>query len=292
LYKRVLKMREFFKRPYVIILMIISFLLLVLMIYSAATEGDMDIFQNVLGTVFTPMQKGAATVKDYFAEKLSYFTKYDDLKEENKRLREELNKAYSNEREKLRLEQENTELKKYLNIKDTHTNINGLAYGRIIARDAEDYLSSFTIDKGTLHGVTVNNVVITPDGVIGVVYEVGFNFSKATTILEPGTPIGALVSRTRDAAIIEGDNELKKDGFCKLSLLPSGQSAAEGDFVETSGLGGIFPKGLIIGRVKEVHPEPYGISHYAVVEPTADILNAKDVMIITSFEEILDENTD
>ncbi|MDP4153132.1 MAG: rod shape-determining protein MreC [Bacillota bacterium] len=282
-------MRDFLKNPYIIALLIISALLLSLMAYSAAAAGNMSIVQNVLGTIVSPLQKGASKVKNVAGDKLSYFTKFDALNIENTKLKEQLRTEQADTRQLEQLKIENEQLKKYIGLHDTHPSWK-MEHGEVISREPGSYLSSFTIDKGTLHGVAVGNVVMTSEGFAGVVYEVGINFAKVSTVIEEGNPIGGIVSRTRDAGIVEGDGNLKKNGLCKLSLLPSEQSAAAGDVIETSGLGGMFPKGLVIGRVVEVGLDKDGISYYASVKPVADLKNLRDVMVITSYNEEIAEN--
>ena len=95
--------------------------------------------------------------------------------------------------------------------------------------------------------------------------------------------VGAIVSRTRDAAVLEGEVDMQSEGSCKLTMLPSEKSASVGDTAETSGLGGLFPKGLLIGTITKVEPESHGVSYYAEVEPAVDFERIRSVCVITSF---------
>ena len=85
--------------------------------------------------------------------------------------------------------------------------------------------------------------------------------------------------------LLESDADLRKEGLCRVNYLPSESSAAVGDIVETSGLGGMFPSGLVIGTVNEVLPEDHNISSYAVLTPAVDFSNIRYCMVIKAFEE-------
>ena len=158
-------------------------------------------------------------------------------------------------------------------------------FAQVIARDPDNLFYTFTVDKGSVDGIKRYDAVITPDGLAGIVTEVGLTYSKVTSILDELTPIGAVVSRTRDLGLLESDSELREQGLCRINYLPSESSAAAGDTVETSGLGGVFPSGIVIGTVREVLPEQHNISSYAVVSPAVDFTNIRYCMVIKAFEE-------
>ncbi len=95
-----------------------------------------------------------------------------------------------------------------------------------------------------------------------------------------------MISRTQDIGVLEGDFALAAEGNCKVSYLENNVQLNSGDSVITSGIGGIFPAGLMIGNVQEIKPETHGISQYAVIEPTVDIGALKNVLIITDFAKV------
>ena len=95
---------------------------------------------------------------------------------------------------------------------------------------------------------------------------------------------GAIVTRTREVAVAEGDFDLMEDETLKLAYLTRDAEAIIGDTVETSGTGGIFPKGLLIGTIESIQPEDHGMSNYAVIEPAVDISAVKRVYVITDFD--------
>ena len=94
---------------------------------------------------------------------------------------------------------------------------------------------------------------------------------------------GALITRTRETAIAEGNYDLMADGNLRLSYLTDDASVVIGDTVETSGRGGLFPKGVMIGTVESVLPEDNGISYYAVLKPFVDVDTVSSVSIVTDY---------
>ena len=109
-------------------------------------------------------------------------------------------------------------------------------------------------------------------------------FAKVTTILDVRLNVACQDVRTQDVATISGDIEMAQQGKCKMSLIPRESGIAKGDIVQTAGTSGLYPQGIVIGRVSDVGFEPQGTMMYAVVEPANDIKSIKDVVIITSFK--------
>ena len=119
---------------------------------------------------------------------------------------------------------------------------------------------------------------------MGIVSEVGPVFAKVTTILDVRLNVACQDVRTQDVATVSGDIELAQNGQCRMSLIPRESGIAKGDIIQTAGTSGLYPQGIVIGRVSDVGYEPSGTMMYAVVEPSSDIETVKDVVIITSFK--------
>jgi rod shape-determining protein MreC len=160
-----------------------------------------------------------------------------------------------------------------------------LEAAKIVAKETRDFSTVFTVSKGTLSGIAAGDAVITRDGLLGYVSEAGPNFAKIATLFEAQTAVGAICIRTADSGVIESDLTLQAEGFCKMSYISKDAGIMKGDYVETSGYGGVYPPGLLIGRVEEISLESHGISQYAKVSPVADLKNPKEDLIIKSFQE-------
>ena len=120
---------------------------------------------------------------------------------------------------------------------------------------------------------------------MGQVTELGPTTATITTILDTSSSVGALIYTSSEVAVIEGDYKLYQEGKVKLSYLPDDASVATGDTIITSGKGGKFPQGLVVGYVSNVYKSGNGSATYASVETAAPIENLTHVYIITSFEE-------
>ena len=175
------------------------------------------------------------------------------------------------------------QLREYLEIKEEHSDFS-FASASVIGRDTAERFYSFTIDAGSEAGIEKFDPVITSDGLVGLVSEVGKNYAKVLTILDTTIEVGAYDIRTRDIGTTSGDITLARNGQLRLNMLPKDCTVSQGDLIYTTGYGGLYPKDLAIGEVTEIHTDSSGMSMYAVIDPLSDIETVKDVLVITSFE--------
>jgi rod shape-determining protein MreC len=264
------------------ILFAIAILLLIGM-YTASQSGEAGPIQNAVGVVLTPLQKGLTSVARFVSDRLSYFTDFKELKAENEALKARVLDLEGQLVELDRYREENKSLREFSGVVEKNREFE-YELAQVIARDPENLFYTFTIDKGSSDGIERYDAVTTPDGLAGIVTEVGTTYAKVTSIIDEVSPIGAIISRTLDVAVLEDDAELGAKGYCRLSYLPGESSAAAGDVVLTSGLGDMFPAGIVIGKVLKVKQESHNISSYAIVEPAVDFTNIHYVMVIKSFD--------
>ena len=130
----------------------------------------------------------------------------------------------------------------------------------------------------------VADPVITSDGLVGIVWEVGLTYSHVRTIIDISVEAGVYGITARDSGIVTGDITLSSEGLCRLKYLPKNSGISAGELVVTSGIGGVFPKNLVVGTVRTVDLDPNGLSLSATIEPAADILGVTDVLVIKSFD--------
>ncbi len=257
-------------------------LCLLLFMYTVQQRGTTGPLSSIVGVVLTPLQKGVTTLSNFVSDKLGYFTRYDEIAQENEALRGRVLELEQQLRDFNRYKNENEILREFCGVIETERPFE-YAFAQVIARDPDNLFFTFTIDCGSLDGIERYDAVITLDGLAGLVTEVAPTYSKVTSILDDLTPIGAVISRTRDLGLLESDAELSKQGLCRVNYLPSSSSAETGDIVETSGLGGMFPAGIVIGTVTEVLSENHDISSYAVLTPAVDFSAVRYVMVVKQF---------
>ena len=274
-------MKRFFRENGLLLVLIAVLLAAVLAVGSAILGANP--LTNFMEIVSTPFRAISSTVAEWAQEQYDRAFQYDALEQTNEELRrriaelEELEREYQDAiREKERLE-----------------NLLGLAEERpeftyedaqVTRRTTSNWESNLTIDQGSADGVEADDCVIDQYGnLVGIVTEVGSNWSLVATVLDPGVELGGRVARTDDDAILEGDFTLMLEGQLKLSYLPEDTQLVSGDQVITSGLGGVYPAGLVVGEITGLFTEADGVSRYAQVKPAADLDSVRYVYVITDF---------
>ncbi len=276
-------MKHFFSFRMIAVIIIIVAVCLGLVVYSGATGNSNPVAEGI-GMALAPLQKGVSKVSDIVSQGKAYFDGYDALEAENKELKIKISKLEEQQRDAQVALDENSRLRSLLGMKERDRTLDMLT-AEVIARSPGDWATTISLDRGTNDGVEVNDLVVTEDNMmVGYVSNVAPTYCDVTTVIDTNMQAGALVTRTREAAIAEGDYTLMSEGNLRLSYLNPDSDVVIGDTVETSGRGGVFPKGVMIGTIERVVPEENGISNYAVVKPFANIEKVTNVAIITSFE--------
>ena len=147
---------------------------------------------------------------------------------------------------------------------------------RVIARDSTNWYSTIVIDKGSNHNIYKDMPLIAPSGLVGRIIDVSSTLSRGMLIVDPNSRVGAMVQRSREDGVIEGSLR----GLCRMKYVSIDADIREGDLVISSGMGGIFPKGLIIGRIKKIETEPKGLHLYAWIEPMVNFSKLEEVLCV------------
>lgn len=276
-------MKNFIKSAAFKFLAFVALFLVGIMIYAASTGGVTSIPETITGVIITPVQTFASNISGGISDFFGLFTETNKLRKENASLQSEVNELRKKQVNTDELERLNKLYRQYLELKEQHPDYK-FADGRVIAVDATSKYGNFTINSGSLSGIKVNDPVITSEWLVGVVYKVGPTYSKVRTILDPGTQVSAYVSRGSSNGVTGGTLSLAQQGKLRLNYLSRDSGAAEGDYILTSGKGGIYPANLMIGSIEEVKTDSDALTLYAVVKPFADIKNLTDVFVITAFD--------
>ena len=276
-------MKEFFHSWDFKVLLALCIVMFAFLLRATMTMGASTVVEQIVGTITAPVQSLTSGLSGSITGFLDQFLRASEISQENEQLREENRKLIEQMVDYENYKHENESLKEQLGIQEENPQWETMT-ASVIGRDPSDQFYSFTIDKGTLDGVSYQDPVITADGLVGIVSEVGPVFAKVTTILDVRLNVACQDVRTQDVATISGDIEMAQQGKCKMSLIPRESGIAKGDIVQTAGTSGLYPQGIVVGRVSDVGFEPQGTMMYAVVEPANDIKSIKDVVIITSFK--------
>ncbi len=275
-------MNEFFKSTKFKILALLLALVFAFALRSAQTQTAVPMLSQLAGAILTPIQRTTAGVS-YSVEKfLTENFSGAKIADQNEKLLSENADLRSKLVEYERIKMENEQLKNYLEIKEKNPDF-GFEPAMVIARDNSDRFYSFTIDKGRSDGITVDDPVITESGLVGIVSEVGITHSKVLTILDATVNIGVIDAQSREVGVSGGDLTLAGEGMLRVDYLPRDGHAKPGDIIATTGVGGLYPRDIVVGIIKELVPDSKGLSLYAVTEPPVDIRDVENVLVITSF---------
>ncbi len=147
---------------------------------------------------------------------------------------------------------------------------------RVIGRDIQNWNQSILINRGGADGVVREAAVVSPEGLVGKVIEVAPHLSRVLLIIDPSSGVGGAVQDSRRTGIVEGTAA----GGCEMKYLPRRVDISPGEAVVTSGLGGVYPPGLLVGIITAVRPAGDGIYQNADLQPAARFDRLEWVMVL------------
>lgn len=274
-------MRFIRSRFFIVVLIVALSMIIVPVILASMGLGDT--VRSAVATVLKPGQKLFGFVADGIAGYTEYFTKYDELVEENAALRERLATMRDEVYDAKELERVNDWLYDYLELKRQHSDYT-LVDASVTGRQSSNYMSVMMIDRGTSSGVERDMPVVSPEGIIGYVAEAGVSWAKVVTVCEATSSVGAVVERTGETGLVSGSYSLAADNLLRMTYLSPESDIAVGDRIITSGYGNVYPRGLIIGYVESVENDAFSQTVTATVKLAARFNEPEKVMVITGYE--------
>lgn len=272
-------MKTFFKKSGGTVLAALIAVLVLLLLLSALGLG----FHSLRG-LFAPLDSLVSRGMNSLERVYAYMYKYDELEAENERLRAYIAEMEEEVRLSSSSNEENRRLRKLLNLSEERQDF-VFEEATVISWTSSSWSSSFTINKGSKAGLEAGDCVVDENGfLIGRLTDVSAGTAQVETLLDPLAGVGAVVDRTGATAVTEGDYKLMKAGMVRLVCLSDSSDIVVGDTVVTSGKGGVYPSGLIIGNIYTVVADASGMYSYGVIAPSADIKTASNVFIIKDFD--------
>ena len=271
-------MKRFFKTTGVTVGIILVLVLLALLAASFF-DGGIHSLRDVLAPADRLVNDGMRELEKIYAT----MARYDALREENAALKARIAEMEEEVRQSVSSNEENARLRDLLELSKEHTDFS-YAEVSLISWTTSSWASSFTVNKGTDAGVEKGDCVITQEGfLVGRVIKTAKNSAVVQTILDSASGVGAVAERTGVTGVAEGSYELMNEGRLRLTFLSDAAGIVSGDTVTTSGKGGVYPSGLIVGTVESVSIAPDGFSAYALVLPSADFATMTELFVITDF---------
>ncbi len=279
-------MKEYLKKYGIRMGIIVAAVVFLILVAAAARGGRTGLLQNLSGIVASPMQKVLSSAVNSYNTIYGYLYEYDSLMAENESLRTQLAEAQQSARDGIAASEENVRLREALELRQKHTDY-VLESAKVVLWSSSNWSSSFTISKGRSSGIELGDPVITEYGaLVGQVTELGENWATVSTLIDVDMSVGAYVGSSGSSGMVVGEYALMKDKTAKLTFLADGAQIFEGDEVLTSGSGGAFPAGLVIGKISNVQTEAGGQIEFGIVVPQCELDALVQVFIIKDFEVI------
>jgi rod shape-determining protein MreC len=271
---RLLKSRIF-------ILTLITIILLVVIGVTSFPDSGLNAVRNIFSVPLAPIQKFLTLAGQKISGSIQYFRDFNELIIENEELKQRVKLLENENRELQGFEEKNEQLREALNLKGRFDEYE-ITGGNVIARDPGNWFDIFTIDRGTRDGIRNNDPVVSASkGLVGRVDYAGLTSSKIVSVIDENSVISAFIPGAEGGHVrVRGDLELKEDGCCRMDYIPFDVNVEVGDVIETSGLGGIYPRGIVIGKVIEIRRTSSDMSRYAVIEPEVNFKRLDEVYVL------------
>lgn len=270
---------KFFKNKLAVTVILLSVAFLGIIIFTVKSDSKNPISGGV-GTVLNPVQKVVYTISDKVHDVFDFFYNFSDVKNENNDLKKKNLELENQLVEYNELKRQNDVLRGIVDFSKENNQYKYIGTN-IIGKSGNSFVEDYTIDKGLSEGIKKDYIVISPQGLVGVVTEVHSNWSKIQTLLNENVAV---------AATIEGDSN-SGDGIVKgyrngseiqaeITNLPMNSTIKEGETVVTSGLGGYYPKGIRIGEVTSVQSDDVKVMKTAILKTYVDFNNLQELFVV------------
>lgn len=265
------------KKNGIIGIIITIVILILIVIFTNNNINKISIIENICNIFVMPIQNGFTYLKNKISGNDSFFTDMDNLKSENEELKKRNSELEQSLRELEIIKAENETLKEYVNLKEKYEEYDTIP-ADVINRDISNYSSTIIINVGSNDGIKEDMTVIADSGLVGHIISVTPTTAKVQTIIDTGTAVTSKISTTDDTIIVQGT--LDDKSTLKATFIPTDAVILQGDSIETSGIGGIYPKGIHIGSIKEVINTSNPINRYAIVETAVNFTKLTTVLVI------------
>ncbi len=262
-----------------IIGIIITIVILIFVVIFSNGDTNHSFFENIASNLVMPIQNGLTYLKNKISGNHTFFTDINNLKEENEQLKQRNSELEQSLRELENIKTQNETLKEYLDLTEKYGEYKTIS-GYVINKDISNYSKTLVINVGKKDGVEENMTVIGDQGLVGHVISVTDSTAKVQTIIDTASSVSCSMSTTKDSIVCKGT--LDEKSALKAMYIPTEANIIQGDSIETSGLGGIYPKGIHIGTVKKVTNTQNMTDRYAIVETAVDFDKLDTVLVITN----------
>lgn len=260
-----------------IVLLSVTFLIL---IFKTIKSDNISLTGNGIGVTFNAIQGGIYKFNSKVKDSVSFIFNFSNVKKENEELRKKNSELESKALDYDSLKEENEKLRGMLNFKDQRSEYDYIGCD-IIGKSGSGLLDQFVINKGSKDGIQKQMIAITEQGLVGQVTSTGSNWAIVQSLSNENLAVSGTIESTNDnGGIVKGYKDSNNRLLAKLYYLPLDSNIKEGDVVLTSGLGGVYPKGIRIGSVTDVEEDKGKVMKNAIIKPYVDFNKLEEVFIV------------
>lgn len=252
-------------------LSLVSFLLITI---SVRWKYNSTFIQVAVISAMAPIQEIVAKSTHLLSRGVSFYFDLVAVRKKSEALKKELNSLKAEAARMAELNMENQRLRKMLAFKENSPL--GLLAARVIGISATNWSRAIIIDRGSADGLRDDMSVITQEGLVGRIIEVGLGNSKVMLMTDVRSAVDGIVQRSRSGGVVVGAS----DGISLMKYLQLDADVRPGDLVISSGMGGVFPKGLIVGKVKKLSSRGQSLFKEAEIEPAAKLTSLEEVFVV------------
>lgn len=270
---------NFFKNKLTVTVVVLSVSFLILIGYTVKRE-NMSTAENGIGVVLNTVQGTVYSLNSKIKGSVSFIVNFSEVKEENEKLKEENLQLKDKALKYDALSNENDRLREMLNFKNQKDEYKYIGCD-IIGKSGDNWLDGFIINRGSDDGLKKKMVVVTGRGLVGQVTAVGSNWAIVQSLINENIAVAGMVNSTRENdGVIKGYRDYNDKLLAKLYYLPLDSQAKKGDAVLTSGLGGLYPKGIKIGTIISIEEDKGKLVKNALIEPSVDFNKLEEMFVV------------
>ncbi len=267
------------------ILIIMTILCLGMIVFGLSRFSNLGPVHSVAGYLVAPFQKGMSTVGKLIHGTTLDFGDAKALSEENESLKEKVN-TLTEQNNLLLQDQDKLERLQKLYALDTEYSEYDKVAASVISKDPGNWYSTFTIDRGTKDGVTVDMNVIADGGLVGIVTETGPDWATVRSIIDDSSNVSAMCSSTLDTCLVTGDLTLMDEGKLQfIQLSDKDDAVSVGEKIVTSNISDKFLKGILIGYISDISTDANNLTKSGYLVPVVDFKHLQEVLVIKAVKQ-------
>lgn len=267
------------------LLLILTGLCVLLMAITFMTDIFSGTLAEISSYVTIPFQKGISETGTYLSNRSDELVQIRDLIQQNKELQQQIDELTIENNNLTQEKYELNNLRSLYKLDQEYSDYQKTG-AKVIGKNSGNWFQSFTIDKGTKDGIQPNMNVMAGSGLVGIVTEVGYNWSRVTSIIDDSSNVSGMTLSTGDNMIVSGNLELMSQNKISFSkLIDSNDQVKEGDKVVTSNISDKYLPGLLIGYITSIESDSNNLTHSGTITPAVDFEHMDEVLVILDLKQ-------